>query len=285
MAPDMTSMSIPAQLPAFAFDPADSAVGTASFLDDDTQFFQQLASALPDADQTGAHALSTEPPTTPIASVDVHPTQVTSKNRTKAPAPLAEKRCLGFAAGAIVQTDKGQKCVQDIRPGDRVLTRDHGFRPIVWVGQRSVSLAEQMAEPALCPVLIARGALGPNMPDQPVKLSSDQGLMVEGPLTKLLFGTKEVLVPASHLVGYPGIEQAPLAPVEYFYLMCATHEVIWADSIWTESFQAGDPAKLKLDAAQRRALETVFAVHDIPAAGQSAARRTLLRHEADLLMA
>jgi Ca2+-binding RTX toxin-like protein len=56
-----------------------------------------------------------------------------------------------FVAGTLIQTDRGQVPVQDIRPGHRVLTRDRGFQRIVWAGSRHLSAAEQVAQPALCP--------------------------------------------------------------------------------------------------------------------------------------
>ena len=280
MANDMTLIMTNVQPQAFAFDPADADAGTASFLDDGAQFFDQLSAALfdaPPADVLDANAM-------PTLTMTDAPTPAMLQSRRNA-AQAGQVQCRGFAAGVTLQTDKGQKLVQDICAGDRILTRDHGFRPVVWVGQRAVSLTAQVADPALCPVVIAAGALGPSMPDRAMQLSPDQGLMVEGPRTKLLFGTKEVLVPASHLVGYPGIDRAPLAPVVYHYLMCAAHEVIWADSIWTESFQAADPATVNLDPAQRDTLAAALVQNGLPASGQTAARRTLLRSEADLLLA
>jgi hypothetical protein len=67
--------------------------------------------------------------------------------------------------------------------------------------------------------------------------------------------------------------------------MCAAHEVIWADGIWTESFQPGDHSLSGLDAAQRMELETLFPQLGRNGVGFPAARRTLRRHEADLLLA
>ncbi len=190
-----------------------------------------------------------------------------------------------FTAGTLIQTDKGQVAVQDIRPGHRVLTRDHGFQRIVWVGSRHLTTADQAAQPDLRPVLIARAALGPAMPDRAMAVSPQHRLLVEGPRTKLLFGEREVLVPAAHLVGYPGITRAPVAPVQYVHIMCAAHEVIWSDGIWTESFQPGDQTLSGLDAAQRVEIEQLFPQLATGDQAYPAARRTLRRHEADLLLA
>ena len=262
-------------LQGVAFDPFDNTSGTLGFLDGDLGFFQHMVDALfADTGDALPQAGNDAPAVITNATVQVADAQAVTD--------AAHAVGRSFATGAVLQTDKGQKAVQDIRAGDRVLTRDHGFRPVVRVGHRRVSRTEQLAEPALRPVLISRGALGPALPDRPMQVSPDHGFLVEGPRTKLLFGTREVLVPAAHLLGYPGITTAPLANVDYFYLLCAEHQVIWADGVWTESAQPQDWRHLGISPA---ALALLFP-QDAPAErGFPAARRTLQRHEADLLLA
>ena len=48
--------------------------------------------------------------------------------------PYADAWCFGFPcfeAGTLVMTDRGYKCIEDIREGDRVLTHKGRFRPVV----------------------------------------------------------------------------------------------------------------------------------------------------------
>jgi hypothetical protein len=174
--------------------------------------------------------------------------------------------------------------VEAIRIGDRVLTRDRGFQPIRWVGRRQLTEPEMADAPHLAAVRIAKGALGPDMPTRDMHLSPQHRLLVQGPRTKLLFGDTEVLVPALHLVGYPGISRADTVSTDYIHIMCDHHEVIWSDGIWTESFQPGDQTLAGLDAAQRYELEEIFPTLRAQPAQFAAARRTLRRHEADLLL-
>jgi Hint domain len=73
--------------------------------------------------------------------------------------------------------------------------------------------------------------------------------------------------------------------MDYIHIMCDQHEVIMSDGIWTESFQPGDQTLAGMDAAQRYELELLFAELAPGGAGFAAVRRTLRRHEADLLLA
>ena len=48
--------------------------------------------------------------------------------------PYADAWCFGFPcfeAGTLVMTDRGYKCIEDIRAGERVLTHKGRFRPVV----------------------------------------------------------------------------------------------------------------------------------------------------------
>ena len=42
-----------------------------------------------------------------------------------------------FARNTHIQTITGQKQVQDLTVGDLIFTRDNGYQPIRWIGQRS----------------------------------------------------------------------------------------------------------------------------------------------------
>jgi Ca2+-binding RTX toxin-like protein len=190
-----------------------------------------------------------------------------------------------FTPGTLIQTDRGEMPVENIRKGDRVLTRDHGYRAVVWVGRRCLSAVDMQAEPHLAPVRIAKGALGPDMPRRDMHVSPQHRLLAQGPRARLLFGAHEVLIPALHLVGYPGITRGAAISTDYIHVMCDAHEVILSDGIWTESFQPGDHTLAGMDAAQRFELETIFVELSPAAAGIASARRTLRRHEADLLLA
>jgi Ca2+-binding RTX toxin-like protein len=187
-----------------------------------------------------------------------------------------------FTPGAQILTDQGELAVEDLQPGDRVLTRDNGYQPIRWTGRRDLSHAELIVEPRFNPVHIARGALGAGLPVRDMMVSPQHRMLVTGPRAELLFGENEVLVAAKHLVGLPGIEQRVSRGVSYLHILFDQHEIVRADGAWSESFQPGDLTMEALQGDQRVEINALF-----PELGQGAqfqsARLTLTAREARAL--
>lgn len=192
-----------------------------------------------------------------------------------------------FTPRAMMQTRRGSVRAGLIRPGDRLLTRDHGWQEVRWVGRKPLSAAAVAADPRLRPVRIRAGALGPGMPDRDLLVSRQHRMLIAGPRAELLFGEPEVLVPAASLVGLPGIGDAGPVAVTYLHFLFDRHEILMADGAWSESFQPGDRTLAGFDAAQRDEILRLFpelertgrAVQSYPAA-----RATLRAFETRVLM-
>ena len=142
-----------------------------------------------------------------------------------------------FTPGARIDTARGPVAVEALVPGDRVLTRDHGFRPLVWCGRRDLPGAAVARWPDLAPVRIAAGALGAGVPARDLVVSPGHRMLLTGARAEVLFGEREVLAAAVDLLGLPGITRAAPGAVSYLHIMCEGHEVIRAEGAWTESFQ------------------------------------------------
>lgn len=162
-----------------------------------------------------------------------------------------------FTAGTLIDTADGPKKIEDIRPGDLVMTRDAGFLPVVWAGQRPISGAELATTPDFAAVCIRAGALGQGLPVRDLRVSPWHRILICGQRAELLFGEHEVLVAAVHLVGQPGITRDD-APVTYVHVMFDTHQIIRSEGAWTESFQPGVKTLSSMDAAQRAELLALF---------------------------
>ena len=190
-----------------------------------------------------------------------------------------------FTPGTFVSTDRGEVLVEELRAGDRVMTRDNGVQTLRWVGRRDLSLADLIVKPALRPVEIVRGALGHGLPLRNMKVSPQHRMLVEGARAEMLFGEAEVLVAATHLTGLAGVEQKLTAGISYIHLLFDRHEIICADGAWTESFQ---PAMRMLDGmetAQRTEIAELFPELAGEEFDYPAARLSLKAHEARVLLA
>ncbi|MCV2889289.1 Hint domain-containing protein [Ruegeria aquimaris] len=191
-----------------------------------------------------------------------------------------------FTPGTKIATPKGERLVEELKVGDRVITRDNGIQEIRWVGARTLTGAELARAGHLNPVLIRQGALGGGLPERDMIVSPNHRILVANDKTALYFEEREVLVAAKHLIGLDGVDIVEMSEVTYIHFMFEQHEVVLSDGAWTESFQPGDQSLAGLGNAQRNELFELFpelkTAEGIEA--YAAARRSLKKHEARLLI-
>ena len=191
-----------------------------------------------------------------------------------------------FTPGTLIATPKGERRVEDLRPGDKVITRDNGIQEIRWAGQKAMDWRALAANPHLKPILIQKGALGDGLPERDMMVSPNHRVLVANDRTALYFDEHEVLVAAKHLVNHRGVHQVSSIGTAYVHFMFDRHEVVLSNGAWTESFQPGDYTLKGMGNAQRSEIFDLFPELKTPAGieGYAAARKTLKRHEALLLV-
>ncbi|KAA9007894.1 Hint domain-containing protein [Histidinibacterium aquaticum] len=184
-----------------------------------------------------------------------------------------------FTPGTLILTVKGPRPVEDLRPGDKVVTRDHGPQPIRWHEARSVPATGRLA-----PIRLEAGALTGQERD--LLVSPQHRFLFRGGEAELLFGEREVLVSATHLTGRPKVRQEPGGWVTYVHLMFDRHEIIYAEGALTESFHPGASGLGSVGGAAREELFAVFPeLRSHPESYGATARRCLKKHEARLIAA
>jgi hypothetical protein len=182
-----------------------------------------------------------------------------------------------FTPGTRILTPRGERPVESLRPGDLVITRDHGPQPLRWTGRRTVPGQGRFAPVRVGPAIVGTTSDG-------LLVSPQHRLLFTGYHAELLFGSDEVLVAAKHLVGGTDACVAPCAAVTYIHLMFDRHEVIYAEGFASESFFAGDEALSAVDAPAREELFAVFPeLRSSPARHRETARPCLRAREAALL--
>jgi len=191
-----------------------------------------------------------------------------------------------FTPGTLIATPKGERRVEDLQVGDRVITRDNGIQEIRWMGQRSLNGRELAYSEHLNPVLIRQGALGSGLPERDMMVSPNHRVLVSNDKTALYFEDREVLVSAKHLTGLPGVDVVEVSDITYIHFMCDQHEVVLSDGAWTESFQPGDQSLKGIGNAQRNEIYELFPELKTSEGKEAyqAARRSLKKHEALLLV-
>ena len=131
-----------------------------------------------------------------------------------------------------------------------VLTMDHGYQPIRWIGS-----SKRAATGDLAPILIRKSALGN---DRDLRVSPQHRMLLQGWQAELLFGELEVLATAKSLLNDQTILREKGGEVEYFHMLFDTHEIIWAEGCRSESFHPGKQGWKALDQATRDEILTLF---------------------------
>ena len=191
-----------------------------------------------------------------------------------------------FTPGTRIATPRGEVWVENLKVGDRIVTRDNGLQLIRWIGTREMSADELSTAEHLCPILIGQGALGNDLPERDMMVSPNHRMLVASDKTALYFEESEVLVAAKHLTGLPGVSIVHDVATTYIHLMFDQHEVILSDGTWSESFQPGLQSLAGVGNAQRNELLELFpslGTHE-GVKGYMSARRSLKAHEAALLV-
>lgn len=183
-----------------------------------------------------------------------------------------------FTAGTMIITQQGERPVEELLPGDMILTMDNGFQPLRWTGQRTVP-----AQGKLAPIHFEPGALGN---DRPLRVSPLHRMLVAGWRVQMHFGEREVLVPAMSLVNDRSVRQIEGGEVTYVHIMFDRHEIVYAEGIPSESFMPGEQGLTAMGEACRDEIYTLFPeLREIGLTAYGQDARTSLRgREAQLLL-
>ncbi len=190
-----------------------------------------------------------------------------------------------FTPGTLIATPRGERLVEELKEGDRIITRDNGIQEIRWVGHKKMKGVDLVRNPHLKPILIKAGALGGGLPERDTMVSPNHRLLISGDQSQLYFEEREVLAAAKHMVGSDGIVAVDVMSTTYIHFMFDRHEVVLSNGAWTESFQPGDYSLKGIGGGQRAEIFELFPeLKDSDGRdGYTAARKVLKKHEAKLL--
>jgi hypothetical protein len=143
-----------------------------------------------------------------------------------------------FAKGTLIATPSGEKTVETLCIGDRIVCSDGREVPVKWIGRQTVSTRFGPAE-RLMLVRFAAGSLGDGLPQSDLTVTVDHGMLVDG-----------VICHAGALVNGTTISRVPLAEMgetyTVYHIETEAHEIILAN---------GAPAETFIDNVSRRVFD------------------------------
>ncbi|MXV45089.1 hypothetical protein GS501_08565 [Saccharibacter sp. 17.LH.SD] len=179
--------------------------------------------------QDGATNYSTSllPSTTPsngtialLPTFEMSGTPTTSNLNTDIPS-----NTVCFLAGAEIRTPEGLKRIEDIVPGDIIMTYSHGQRrpqKVTSICQKDVTAYD----PDDTPVRFKAHALAENIPYKDLSVTGEHCLFLNG-----------VFIPARMLVNHHSIVRDSLiSHYKTYHIECAQHTIICANGAYTETY-------------------------------------------------
>jgi len=263
-----------------AADEADPVFRGAFVVSDGTRFFTIVPIVIEDGMPPILMFAGDIPP--PVRDLTI----VHCSERMLRPTPSERPAVICFTPGTRMRTETGDVAIEELGPGDRLLTRDSGPQAVLWSGHRRMSGARLFAMPDQRPIRLRRGALGVDRPEDDLVVSPEHRVLVKGRAAVDLWGEPEVLVRAADLVGDRWITvDHSLRETWYIHLMLERHEVVWANGLEVETFHPGFMGMAHLTGIQR---DLLFDLRPDLAANPdlygAPARRMVSRAEAAILL-
>lgn len=126
-------------------------------------------------------------------------------------------------AGTVVLTARGERRVEDVELGERVVTRDIGLTPVRMIVQ---------APPCDLPtVTIPAHALGRGRPARDVVLPAAQPIVIRDARARILFDLPEVRLAAGRIADGRVVRALPAPPVAWYTLALDRPGTIYADGL------------------------------------------------------
>jgi hypothetical protein len=131
-----------------------------------------------------------------------------------------------FCTSTMIGTPAGQVAVEKLQIGDMVLTVHNGPREVSWIGSGKV-LSTRGKRTAATPVIVCKGALADNVPNQDLRVTKAHSLYIDG-----------VLIPVEFLVNYKTIYWDDRAQeVQIYHVELDSHDVLLANGTPTETYR------------------------------------------------
>ncbi len=186
-------------------------------------------------------------------------TVASESNPTGSNAPEYANIVTCFCKGTYIQTPSGPTLVEGLKKGDLVCTQDGNSARIHHVYRREISSVELKKNPKLKPVKISAGSLGLGLPTHDLWVSRQHRMLISSSIAFHMFGVNDVLIPAIKLTQLPGIDiDTHITKVEYFHVLLADHEIIFAEGAPTESLYLGEETLKSMTPDGQKEITTIF---------------------------
>lgn len=174
--------------------------------------------------------------------------------------PQFEEAFSAFARGTIFQTQFGPVAVEDMLPGDMVLTADGEFERLTWKGSMMLVPSAEGQSPEMRHLTrMAAEAMGLGRPANDTVFGPSARIIHRAPGIKTLTGQSAALVPLRDFIdGVNIVELTPMTSVQVFHLAFEEHQRLVTGGIEVESYHPGLAHRFPLRGDLLRLFMTLF---------------------------
>lgn len=183
------------------------------------------------------------------------------ETRHLAPAlPLFEDAFCAFARGTLIETEMGPVAIEDLLPGDRVITGDGDTQAVVWKGNVTILPGMRMGQKRDMKLTrITADSFGLARPMSSVVCGPSARLLHTPDALRSMAGANQCLSPASAFVdGVNVIETTPPTPVELYHICLPRHATLRVGGLELESYHPGAQSVRLISHAMRSLFLNLF---------------------------
>lgn len=237
---------------------------------------------LPDPPRRFAQAEAQRPETRPsalpgvriadVAALRADGSVVTSQRKVPA-LPLFDAAFSAMARGTPLQTEHGFVAIEDLRPGNPVMTVHGTTARIKWIGSARFTPYDTPAKNGLTRLMA--DSFGVNRPHSFLTLGPAARLLQSPPHLRADPGQKRMATPASTFVdGVHVIDVTPPTPLQIFHLSLERHTAVLVAGLEIETYHPGSDPKPMLSHTLRSVFLSLFPhVSDISGFGPQTYQR------------
>jgi hypothetical protein len=134
-----------------------------------------------------------------------------------------------YAAGTLILTANGEVPVEQLAPGDLLVTLDRGSRtlqPVKWIGERRLDLAAHPRPELAAPVRIRKDAFSEGIPARDLLLSPEHCIFADGKLIPVRLLVNSMTI----------VQECSPRHVHYYHVEMARHSLLLAEGLPAESY-------------------------------------------------
>lgn len=128
----------------------------------------------------------------------------------------------GISGDSIILTLDGERRVADLRPGDRVITRDSGMALLKGITRQTYRTRA---------IRILAGSLGHTRPLRDVTLPAGQMILVRDWRAQAIFGARQAMVPVARLVDGEYVTLHPERDMQLYALSFERAHILYVDGL------------------------------------------------------